>query len=169
MTWPHIAMYAVVFGIGLPASARNSTAFFLAVSWILGETTWLLTGNSLPLSTYFMADVAVISLIYAKTIRRVGSKTYPTLRRQLYCLMIDLTVWDRWIVAIFLAAAWPLYVFNVDPWTKWWSLWFLVILQFLLAGAEAIQSFRHEFKERAASDPPGQGLALVGVRLGHGR
>ena len=169
MTWPHIAMYAVVFGVGLPASLRNSTAFALAISWLVGETVWLITGNNLPLSTYFMADVAVISIIYAKTIRRVGVKTYPTIWRQLYCLAADLTVWDRWIVGIFLLAAWPLYVLTVDPWWKWYTLWALCILQFMLAGAEAIQSFRHNVNARAASDPPGNGLALAGVYLGHGR
>lgn len=169
MTWPHMAMYAVVFGIGIPAALRNLTALALALSWLVGETAWMMTGNNLPLSTYFMADVAVIALVYAKTIRRVGTKTYPTLWRQLYCLAADLTVWDRWIVGVFILGAWPLYALAVDPWQKWYSLWALCILQFLLAGAEAIQSFRHSVKARAASDPQGGGLALAGVLLGHGR
>ncbi len=169
MTWPHILMYAVVFGLGFPSAIRNSTAFVLSVSWLVGEVSWLNTGNNLPLSTYFIADVAVISFIYAKTIMRVGAKTYPTIWRQIYCLAADLTVYDRWIVGIFFLGAWPLYVLNVDVWSKWFSLWALCILQFMLAGAEAIQSFRHNVNARAPSGPPGNGLALAGVLLGHGR
>jgi hypothetical protein len=169
MSWPAIAIYAVVAFVGLPSATRNSTALGLSLAWLLGEITWLLTSNNLPVSTYFMADVAVITLIYAKTIRRVGSKIYPSLAKQLYCLVADLTVWDRWIVALFVFGAWPLYIATIHPYYKWWSLWAIIVAQILLAGAEAIQSFRHELKQRAASDPPGHGLALVGVRTGHGR
>lgn len=169
MSLPAAIVYGIVLFVGLPAALRNSTAAALVLSWICGEISWMLTGNNLPLSTYFMADVAVIALIYAKTIRRVGPKTYPTIARQLYCLVMDLTVYDRWVVAIFILGAWPLYVLNLHAYYKWWALWSLLIAQFLLAGAEAIQSFRHELKARAASEPPGNGLALVGVRIGHGR
>jgi len=73
----------------------------------------------------------------------------------------DLTFCDRGILAIFLLGAWPLYVLNVDPWWKWMGLWALVIIQFLLAGAEAAFSFRHDVKPRARSEPP-DGLALAG-------
>lgn len=171
MTWPAVAMYATVAFIGLPAATlmRNMSAAALVAAWLVGEITWLVTGNNLPLSTYFMTDIAVITIIYAKTIRRVGPKTYRSTWQQIYCLAADLTVWDRWIVAIFLFGAWPLYVLSVHPWWKWYGLWGLVIAQFLLAGAEAIQSFRHNVSARAASDPPGNGLALAGVYLGHGR
>lgn len=155
-------MYVVVAGIGFPAAFRNLTAFALVASWLAGEIVSAWSGNSLPVSFYFMADVAVISLIYAKTIRRVGNKTYPTLRRQLYCLIVDLTPWDRWIVGLFLLGAWPLYVLSLHPFYKWWALFAIVIAQFLLAGAEAISSIRHELSERASSDPPGNGFALAG-------
>lgn len=168
MSWQALVMYCVVAGIGFLAAFRNVTAFALCAAWLFAEIVWIATGNSLPLSSYFMADVAVISIIYAKTIKRVGPKIYPTLRRQLYCLIVDLTPFDRWIVAIFMLGMWPAYVLSVDPWWKWHWLWGLAILQFLLAGAEAMRSFRVMEKPQAASDQ-GQGLALAGAYLGHGR
>lgn len=161
-------MYGIVAFVGFPAALRNPTAAMLVMAWLAGEFLWLVTGESLALSTYFMTDVAVIALIYAKTIRHVGAKTYPTLRRQLWCLIFDLSVWDRWIVGLFLLGAWPIYILALHPYYKWWLLYAIVILQFLLAGAEAIFSLRHSVSEQAASDPQGNGLALAGVYRGHG-
>lgn len=164
MTTPHLIMWGVVIAVGITSAWRNPTALALTFSWLAGELTWLVTGNSLPLSTYFMADAAVIAIIYAKTIRRVGTKTYPTLWKQLYCLIVDLTSFDRWVVAIFLLGMWPLYVLNIDPLTKWYALWGLAIIQFLIAGAEAISSLRNDFRERDVADHSGNGLALAGHR-----
>lgn len=161
---PHLIMWLTVIAVGIPSAWRNPTAFALTFSWLAGEAAWLTTGNNFPLSVYFMADIAVISVIYAKTIRRCGPKVYPSLRDQLRCLVTDPTIWDRLIVAIFLLGAWPLYVLSVSPLFKWWGLWALAILQFLLAFAEAALSFRHDVNMRAAHDPPGNGLALVGYR-----
>jgi hypothetical protein len=161
-------MYAVVALVGFPAALRNITAAALTISWLVGEIWWMATGDNLPLSTYFMTDVAVVSVIYAKTIVRVGAKTYPSLLEQLRCLIVDLTPYDRWVVAIFLLGAWPLYVLSVHPWWKWYGLWAMVIAQFLIAGAEAIQSLRRDVKMRAASDPQGNGLALAGAYRNYG-
>lgn len=163
MSWQAVTMYAVVAGLGIPSAFRNATAAALVFAWLAGETLWLATGNSLPLSFFFMADIAVISIIYAKMIRRVGAKTYPTFARQLYCLVVDLTVWDRWIVGLFLFAAWPAYVLAIDPSTKWHILWAITIIQFCLAGAEAAQSFVAHLRTRVAPDPPdSSGLAWAG-------
>lgn len=167
MSWPAILMYLTVAAIGFPAAMRNLTAAALVASWLVGEGVWMITGNNLPLSTYFMADVTVIAVIFAKMIRRVGAKSYPTLWLQFKCMILDLTVYDRWIAGFFLLGAWPLYVLAIDPYYKWWLLYLIVILQFLLAGAEAIQSLRSEVT-KAASDPPGNGLALAGAYRGHG-
>ena len=166
MSTPAVIMWAVVFAVGFPSAWRNPTALALALSWLAGEVTWLLTGNNLPTSTYFMADVAVISLIYAKTIRRVGVKSYPTLRKQIYCLFLDLTVCDRWVVAIFLLGMWPLYISTIDPYYQWWALWSFAILQFLFAAAEAISLLHRETGEQAAEEP--HGLALAGASRGYG-
>lgn len=168
-------MYSVVAGVGIPAAfrffplaIRNATALALVVAWLVAEVIVYKTGNSLPVGFYFKADLAVIAAIYAKTIIRCGVKSYSPIGFHLRCLVTDLTLCDRWIVAIFLLGAWPLYVLNLDPYYKWQCLLWLAIIQFLLAGAEAIQSFRHDVKVRAKSDPPGNGLALAGAYRGHG-
>jgi hypothetical protein len=165
MSTPHLIMWAVVFAVALLAR-RNATAIALIASWMIGETAWLITGNNLPLSAYFMADLAVISVIYAKMIRRVGAKQYSTLWLQCKCMFLDLAICDRWIVAIFLLGAWPLYVANIHPYYQWWALWALTISQFLLAGAEAAFQLHREYREQAEEEPPG--LALAGAFRDYG-
>jgi hypothetical protein len=162
MSWPAIVMWLVVVFVGVPSARVNFTAFVLVISWMTGEAVWLVTGNSLPLSFYFMSDVAVIALIYAKAINNAGTKA---------CSMADfvtcLTAFDRWIVAIFLLGVWPLYVLNIDARSKWFLLWGLVIAQFLLASAEAIQKLRYNSRSRAAPEHQGNGLALAGRLEGY--
>lgn len=156
-------MYGVV-ALGLVAAlAGNPTAAMLVIAWLAGEVLALITGDDLNLSSYFMTDVAVIALIYAKTIRHVGMKIYPSMRQQLWCMVMDLTVWDRWIVGLYLLGAWPVYVLEMHSYYKWWLLYAVVILQFLFASAEAAQSFVAHLRTRASSDPPGNGLALAGA------
>lgn len=159
MTWQNIVIYAVVAGVGFPAAfrffppaIRNITALAMVVAWVVAELYTFRTGESLPLSFYFMADLAVIAVIYAKTIKRCGLKTYPSMMEQLRCLVTDLTKWDRGIVAIFLLGAWPLYVLNLHPYYKWQGLLWLAVLQFLLAGGEAVAMFVEE--RRKAAKPP---------------
>lgn len=146
-------MYAVVAGVGIPAAFRNSTALAMVIAWLSVELVYQLTGDSLPLRFSFMADIAVIVVIYAKMIRRCGAKLYSSLGEQLRCLVTDLTPWDRWIVAIFLLGAWPAYALSFDPWWKWHLLWLATISQFLLAGGEALTCFRAE-KRKAVTDTP---------------
>lgn len=147
MSTPAIIMWAVVLAVGLPSTRWNPTAGALSIAWLLGEITWMVTGNSFPLTVYFMADVAVIVVIYAKTIHRCGAKFYSSLGEQLRCLVTDLTPWDRLVVAIYVLGAWPLYILALHPYSKWWLLWTLAIAQFVFAGIEALSSFRETRKE----------------------
>lgn len=142
MVWQAIVMYAIVVGIGVPAAFRNPTALAMVIAWLSVEIVYQITGDSLPLKFSFMADIAVISLIYAKTIRRCGAKLYSSLGEQMRCMITDLTPWDRWIVAIFLLGAWPGYAVEMNAWLKWHLLWAATIAQFLLAGWEALAGFR---------------------------
>lgn len=138
MSWQALVMWGVVAVIGLPAATRNATALALAVAWLVPEILYQYTGNNLPLRIYFMADVAVITCVYAKAIVRSGTRTYPIISTHFRSFIFDLTIWDRWIVAIFLAGAWPLYILAIDPWWKWMILWGLCIAQFCLAGCEPL-------------------------------
>lgn len=157
-------MYFVVFGVGVPAAFRNPTSAALVLSWLVGEVTWLRTGNSLSLSVYFMCDVFVIAMICAKATIREGCRTYPTLRLQIQCAWQAMTTWDRWITGGFIFVAWPIYVSNLHPYYQWWSLFTVTILQFILSGGEALTSLLGERKRRVMSDTPGDpnGLALAG-------
>lgn len=124
-------MYAVVAGVGIPAAFRNVTALAMVIAWLSVELAYQVTGDTLQYS--FMADIAVVAVIYAKTNQRAMHG-----RNQLRRLITDLTLCDRWIVAIFLLGVWPAYVIQFDPWWKWHALWALVIAQFVLAGGEAL-------------------------------
>lgn len=152
MTWAEILIQLVVLCVGLPAATRNPTAALLVASWALGQGTWLLTGDNLPLGVYFIADVTVVAGIYAKTIVRCGAKVYRDLPHQLRCMVTDLTVWDRWIVAIFVGGCWPAYILHLDDWAKWHLLYWLTIAQFFIAGGEAVISWR-EAKRAVHAEP----------------
>lgn len=153
MAWQAIVMYLIVAGVGIPAAFRNVTALMMVIAWLSVELVYQLTGDSLPLKYSFMADIAVVAVIYAKSIKRCGPKVYPLFADQLRCLITDLTPWDRGIVAIFLLGAWPIYVLTFDSWWKWMLLWGLCIAQFLLAGGEALASFLAARREKEKSTP----------------
>lgn len=162
MSWPHIAIYLIVIGIGLPAALRNPTAGALVAAWALGEATWLLTGNSLPLNVYFMADIAVLAVMCVKAIMKEGSRTYPTMKAQLAAFWRALTLWDKLIAGGYIFAAWPVYVIAMHDYYRWWALYWIVVAQILLAGCEAIQSWLGVRKGRVMSKPPGgSGLAYA--------
>lgn len=135
-------MWTVVFLIGLPSAMRNVTALALVASWALAQGYWLVTDDNFPLSVYFMADIAVLTIVYAKAISRCAGKVYKSAWDQAKCLITDLTALDRWIVASFVFIQWPLYVLQFDPWVKWHLLWLTTIVQFLLAGAESFNTWR---------------------------
>jgi hypothetical protein len=163
MSWPHVLIYVVVIGIGLPSAVRNPVAAALVGNWAIGEFSWMVSGDNLPLTIYFMADVAVIAVICAKATWREGCRTYPSFREQIRCFGRALTLWDRWLVASYIFVAWPIYVLTIDPWHKWWVLYWLVVAQFLMAGGEAVQSVLGSRKGRVMPNRPPGGLALVGA------
>jgi hypothetical protein len=166
MTWPHVLIYVVVIGIGLPSAVRNPVAAALVGNWAIGEFSWMVSGDNLPLTIYFMADIAVIATICIKATWREGCRTYPTLGEQIACFWRSLTIWDRWLMASYIFAVWPLYVLQISPWLKWWALYWLLITQFLMAGGESIQSMLGSRKGNAVPNRPPGGLAYA--RAGDG-
>lgn len=154
MTWPALVMYAVVLLVGVPAMVRNPTAFGLVISWSIAEGLWYMTGDNLPLDFYFIADLTVIAIVYAKTISARPGKVYASGWHQLKCMVTDLTRCDRAIVALFLFGAWPVYVLNIGAWEKWFLLWAVTILQFLIAGYEAASDLIASRAANAGSRKP---------------
>lgn len=137
MSWQAILMFAVVAGVGIPAAFRNVTALAMVIAWLSVELVYQVTGDSLPLQYSFMADIAVVAVIYAKANNEIAG------RNQLRRLITDLTVWDRWIVGVYLFLTWPAYVFEINAWLKWHLLWACMIAQFLAAAFEAFLGSRN--------------------------
>lgn len=160
-------MYEVLFAcvvlfVGVPAMTRNATAVALVLSWMGGQLAYLSTGDSLPLRFYMIADIAVIAVIYGKMTAACADKVYESCWHQLKCMVTDLTPQDRIIVFIFLLLVWPLYVLNIGDFYKWWALWGLTIIQFLLAGSEAYHSWREAKRADSITEPdiPSSGSAF---------
>jgi hypothetical protein len=130
MSLPAAFMLAVVLLVGVPSAVRvrlkerprltlrNPTAAALVISWAAGEWAWLRTGNNLPLGVYFGADLFVMSVICLKAWARRN------------------TGWDAAVMLIF-PMMW-LYYFDqqIGLYHKWYALYFLLLAQFLAAGAE---------------------------------
>jgi hypothetical protein len=167
MLSPGQILCAVVLLIGVPSALRNPTAAALVGAWAVTKAIYLFTGNGLATDFYVFPDIAVIAIIYAKAIVRAGPKDYPTITAQLRSLATDLTVWDRLIVGLFLLGAWPIYVSTLHPYYQWWALFYIAILQFMLAGAESARSCLRSFRARSASHSRSDGLAFAGRTGGY--
>lgn len=146
-------MYCVVAGIGFPAAfrLRNITAFALVVAWVASEIVSARTGNSIPLTTYAVTDPLVIAVICAKATMREGCSTYPTFKAQARRLWEATTICDRYIVGLFVFAAWPVYLAylsGLNQYHTWMLLWYVAIAQFAFAGLEVLTGWRRYMRER---------------------
>lgn len=153
MTWPQIVMWLVVAGIGVPAAAYNRTALALVLSWALAEVVWRVTEDPLPIFLYILCDYAVLLVIFIKP-ERVDCFPYRTLRDQIKALWIERHIGDRYVLMIF-PLMWITYVAPVSDYYRWWTLWGLVIAQFVAAGWEAFITWRSKSKGTKAETPPG--------------
>lgn len=111
----------------------------------------MVTGDSLPLSVYIIADIVVLAVIFTKAIIRAGPKDYPTAGSQLRGLFFDLTVWDRCVAALFLLGAWPVYISTLDPYYQWWALYYITAAQFMFAGMEPLANWWLRRRARLAT------------------
>lgn len=138
MSWPEALILGVVLVVGVPASFRNPTAAALVASWAFGQAVWLVTGDNLPIKAYVMADVTVLAVIGCKPLHFRGPYEGPW--HQLKCMFLERSWWDRTVILIF-PFMWSLYILDLDAKLKWYSLFWLAIIQLLAAGGEALQSW----------------------------
>lgn len=163
MHWADAVLLAAALLVGLPSARRNPTAAAMVVAYLIVSGIYWRTGIRLGYDKLFLIDVAVITVIYAKTATRCGVKTYDSWRHQLRCMAADLTPWDRVIVALFVFGAWPVYISTLSEYQQWYLLWAIAIGQFLIAGAEVVQAKRTARHVEAPDLPHTPSLRLASV------
>lgn len=159
-------MLAVVLLVGVPSAIRlrlkerprltllNPTAAALVISWLAAELVWLRTGDNLPMGIYFGADLFVMAILCLKAWARRA------------------TGWDVAIMLVF-PMMW-LYYFDqeIGLYHKWYALYFLLLAQFLAAGAEPFFTWLEPRLAKARetvdtrSDNPSSGLEFRWVFRG---
>lgn len=166
MTLPELVMMGVVAFVGLPSAWRNPTAAALVASWAFGYVVYLATGNGLALKFYFMADIAVIAVIYICKPEARSLRPYASAWRRFVAILLERSPWDRIVLGIF-PLAWLAYVANIGDYYRYWVLWVLAAAQFLAAGGEAVHSWIDERRANALTpppEPPSSGLEFYAVR-----
>jgi hypothetical protein len=149
MSTPELVFLSVMLAIGLPALLLNRTApalsvAALAISWCVQEAFWLVSGECIGTLGGLALDYGAILVIVAKPEIRDCSP-YPTLWHQILSFWCERSIWDAAILAIF-PLMWLVHASRLDPYHQYWSLWWLALVQFLLAGAEALgPPLRHGF------------------------
>lgn len=149
MTKAEIVLWASVFVVGISfLKGGNLTAGALVLAWISGQIVYLITGNNLPVEFYLYPDFFVIAVVFCKPER---------------------TRADWFVLAIF-PVMWALYVADISAFTKWWSLYALVLAQLLAVGWEDLLSYRRGTGSVSHNQPDHPGTLLVaypaGGRLG---
>jgi hypothetical protein len=171
MTLPHIIMWAVIVLVGIPSAWRNPTSAALVLCWIIGETVFVLTGDSLPVRFYAYPDIFVIAVIMAKP-EYCNRRPYRSVWHQLQCILLERSPADRVVLLIF-PAMWVVYLLSdaaLHPYYRWFALWFLVIVQILAAGVEALPLLHRHKAVSAKPDAPSFGdeyRRFIRVHAGH--
>ena len=82
----------------------------LALSWVIAQTVWAVTGDQVPLWLYVPMDLIVIAVIYRFKSTRLD-----------------------WLIIGCFPLAWQAYTWD-DIVLQWWFLWGVMVFQLLLAG-----------------------------------
>jgi hypothetical protein len=141
-----LLLWGIVFAVGIPSAWRNPTAAALVICKIAGWAIYRITGDSLPVEYYLYPDLFVLAVIYAKH-EHACYYPYRGFWHQLACVLLERSPADRVVVLIF-PVMWTLYVAPIDPYYVWWSLYYLVIAQFLAAGWESFARFRRSRNDK---------------------
>jgi hypothetical protein len=122
----------VILLVGVPSAFFNRTALALVGSWGVQEAMALLIGQPAEWLTGFALDYSVLLIIF----------TCPGAR-----------TWHDWAVAAIFPVMWAVHALVPDPYYRWWTLWWLALIQFGPAAAGAVWKRRH-------APPPPHGLTI---------
>lgn len=161
MSWMEVVMWAVVVGIGMPASIFNRTALALTLSWAVSQAAWLLTDDSLPIKLYILCDYSVILVIFSKD-DAADCFPYRSFREQILAAWKERWPADRLVMTVFLMM-WLVYVLPMGDAQRWRLLWGLAIAQFVVAGWEAFSFWRVTWRRKQKESQPPDQLRLGGA------
>jgi hypothetical protein len=149
MSLPHIIMWAIVLVVGVPSAWRNPTAGALVLCWVVSEGVYSLTGNGLATEFFLFPDFVVIAVIAMKP-EVCNFRPYISAWHQAKCLLLERSVPDR-IVLLLFPVAWYFYAADIAPYYQWWALWWISVVQYLVAGFEG---FSKIYRSRVTSGTP---------------
>lgn len=155
MTTDEIIYLAVVVCIGIPAARFNLTSAGLVISYIVSQLVWRVTDESFAVPSMLLCDYLVIVLTVAKPDAR--ECPYTGLTSQLQALWGERTNADKIILSIF-PLAWLCYAVEFSAFYRWWALWWLAMLQLLVAGWEGYSTW---WERRHAKDHTGPNVTSL--------
>lgn len=159
--WQYLMLAVVVVSAAM--WRWNATSAALAFSYFAVQG-WYLIDGPMDVGQLFMIDVFTIALIYCKAIANCERDEFCDGWDQLRCFLTSPTRMDRAILAIFPLGIWTAYVANIDEFARWYWLYAASLLQFLLAGCEALHEWRRAKASEAEPDTPSSGLMFALAR-----
>lgn len=161
MPAPSLAVWFVVLFVGLPSMLKNWTAVALVFSWLMGVAWTQATGEGLPLQGDILRDFMVFVVIFTKVQNDCARSPGPW--GWLRDCWPQASRWDKAVVILFLPM-WATYAFTMDPWAVYWIRWTAGVLQFLAAGAEALELWRRGRARAEADNPTDAPMSRQGLR-----
>lgn len=139
MTLPEVIFLVAVILVGIPAARFNLTAVGLVASYGISQLYYWATGDGLTIPALLLADYTVIVLITAKP--DAVDCPYTGIVAQICALWGERSREDKLILLIF-PLVWLLYAIDISAFYQWWALWWLALLQLLIAAHESYSTWQ---------------------------
>ena len=160
MDTPSLAVWVVVLCIGLPSMLKNWTAVALVASWLIGIAWTEATGEGLPLQGDVLRDFMVLTVIFTKM--REDCEPTPGPWGWVRDCWPQLSREDKTIVCLF-GPMWLTYAVRMDPMLAYEIAWSAGVLQFLFAGAEALEHWRRGRAQAGVNHPTDPSMSRQGL------
>lgn len=154
MDFSQKALLLVVVLVLLPAAFKNFTAFALLLVYALLQLLWFTSSQQqeLPRFALWLTDITVLAMLYMKQ-PAYDCFPYPSRWAQLFAMWLERSWCDRVVIACFVAAIWPAYIW-LEGATYYWVLFWATLAQYLAAACEALLSWRSAKAPVEADRPP---------------